>query len=51
MNKKRPNRNMPFQSCHDVEFGLRICKHSVDASITVVTEVCQFCEVLRKEED
>ena len=50
MSKKRPKRNTPFQSRHDVEFGLRICERSAGASTTVVTRVCQFCKVFGKEE-
>ena len=50
MSKKRPERNMHFQSRHAVEFGLRICKRSAGASTIVVTTVCRFCEVFGKEE-
>ena len=43
-------RDTPLQIRHAVEFGLRICKRSAGASTTVVTKVCQFYEVFRKEE-
>ena len=47
MSKKR---NTPFQSQHAVEFGLLICECSAGSCTTVVTTVCQFCEVFVKEE-
>ena len=50
MSKKRPKRNTPFRSCHDVELGPRICERSAGASSTVATKFCQFCEVFEKEE-
>ena len=41
-------RNMPPQSHHDFDFGLRICKHSEVASPVVVTVVCLLYEVFVK---
>ena len=40
--------NTPFQSCHAVEFFLRICERSAGANPVVVMAVCQFCEVFGK---
>ena len=39
-----------FQSHHAVELSLQICKRSAGSSTTVVTTVCQFYEVIGKEE-
>ena len=47
MSKKR---NTPFQSHHDVEFGLQICERSAGASTTVITTVFRFYDVFGKEE-
>ena len=46
----RMKRNTPFHSHHAVKFGMRICERSTGASTTVVTAVCRFYDVLRKEE-
>ena len=47
---RRMKHNTPVQSHHAVEFSLRICERSAGTSTTVVTTVCQFCEVFGKEE-